>query len=89
MSQASAWFRQANSDADAADVLDNSGEEWRRCHTIAKYQQSAEKLVKSVVSSLEEAGIGGLGVGRSHMPDKVISALMRLPRCPALPQRAA
>src|SRR3954447_10092348 len=82
MDESLAMLYQAMADRQAAErfVADESGT--GRCHAIAKWQQTVEKAVKALVSSLHDAGILGAGIRPRHEAERYVGTLIRLPRAP-------
>lgn len=82
MDEAAALLEQAKADRKAAErfVEDDAGT--GRCHAIAKWQQTVEKAIKSIVAALHQAGILGAGYYPRHDVERYVGALIRLPRQP-------
>ncbi len=83
MNESRAWWQQALADWAAAErerkaVAKEGGTV--RCHAVAKYQQTVEKAIKSLVTALREAGCTNVQVGRAHGVSRFTSLLVRLPR---------
>ncbi len=80
MDEPSAWISQAWADWRAAErcVADEKG--LGRCHAVAKWQQTVEKAVKSLICALHAVGILQTGVIARHEVERYVSVLVRLPR---------
>ena len=78
------WSRQAQSDLDAANRMLDIGDASTYCHALAKYQQSVEKSIKSIITTLRDAGIISKEPGWSHEVEKDVSALIHLPSSPTI-----
>lgn len=80
MDEPTAWLYQATADRQAAErfVADEAGT--GRCHAIAKWQQTVEKAIKALVSTLHVAGILRSGVRSKHDVERYVDMLRRLPR---------
>src|SRR5436305_1966150 len=77
-----AWICQARADWQAAERFGADESGTGRCHAIAKWQQTVEKAVKALVSSLHGAGILGAGIRPRHEVERYVGTLIRLPRAP-------
>jgi HEPN domain-containing protein len=75
-----AWFHQAKADREAAEVLASARAQLGVCHAIAKWQQTVEKAIKSIVACLRDAGILHIDIGYQHGVERFFSVLIRLPR---------
>ena len=80
MDEPAAWLNQAVADRQAAERFVADGESAGRCHAIAKWQQTVEKAVKAMVSSLHDAGVLGAGIRAKHDVERYVGTLIRLPR---------
>ena len=80
MDEPTAWLHQARADRLAAERFVSDEKGTGRCHAVAKWQQTVEKAVKSLVAVLHDAGILGSGVRTKHDVERYVGALVRLPR---------
>ena len=80
MDEPAAWLNQAVADRLAAEHFVADGEATGRCHAIAKWQQTVEKAVKAIVSSLHDAGVLGAGIRAKHDVERYVRTLIGLPR---------
>jgi HEPN domain-containing protein len=74
------WLNQAHSDLAAARRIFDVDDESSFCQSIAKYQQIVEKSVKAVAAAVRDAGISAISTGFTHEVEKIVSALVLLPR---------
>jgi HEPN domain-containing protein len=77
-----AWLRQARADLSAAARFHDSKDDSTACQAVAKHQQTVEKSVKAIVAAVDDRGIMSIQTGFSHDVERLISALMHLPRRP-------
>lgn len=83
MDESWAWLQQGIADHDAAIALGSFQRENFRCHVIAKFQQSVEKCVKSIVAALREANILSIEIGWTHAVSPFVKVMIRLPHARA------
>ena len=74
------WLNQAHSDLDAARRLFDTDDDSSFCQAISKYQQVVEKSVKAMAAAVRDAGISPINTGFAHEVEKIVSALVFLPR---------
>lgn len=78
-----AWVRQAGSDLAAAATCYDAADDSTACHAVAKHQQTVEKSVKSIIAALNDRGVVAVPTGFRHDVERLVSALVLLPRRPA------
>src|SRR6185312_3123102 len=74
------WLNQARSDLQASRRLFNTDDDGTFCQAIAKYQQVVEKSVKAIAAAVRDVGINAINIGFTHEVERVVSALVFLPR---------
>jgi HEPN domain-containing protein len=74
------WLNQARSDYRASSRLLDDQDHETYCQAIAKYQQVVEKSVKAIAAAIRDAGISPIYTGFTHEVEKIVSALVLLPR---------
>jgi hypothetical protein len=83
MDESAAWLAQAGADRTAAErerIFAEQSQTPSWCHTVAKYQQSVEKSIKSIVAALRDCGVRGVPpIGYDHHVQNHLRLLRRLP----------
>jgi hypothetical protein len=74
-----AWLLQAQADREAAELLAGNEVRHSYCHAIAKWQQTVEKAIKSLVACLRHSGVLHIEIGYKHGVERFVSVLIRLP----------
>ncbi len=74
------WLNQARSDLKAGERVFNATDEGSYCQAIAKYQQVVEKSVKAITAAVKQAAMGSIGTGFKHEVDKLVWALVLIPK---------
>lgn len=78
MTEAFVWIRQASSDLQAMDRLNDTNQEELFCQVIAKSQQAVEKSVKALQISLWGKGYQLTKPGTSHPVLPILQSLSRI-----------
>ena len=84
MDECTAWLFQGIADHEAAIAIDSLDREKFGCHVIAKLQQAVEKLIKSIVASLRDAGILAIEIGFGHSVSRFVATMLSLPHAKAV-----
>lgn len=79
MDECMAWLHQGIADFEAAIAFDSLQRNEFHCQIIAKFQQAVEKMIKSIVAALRDAGILAIQIGYGHQVSPFMKTMLQLP----------